>query len=343
MYGIVDSLRKYNEKLVSWISNSIGLEIDVSSSNTNNKWYSDKLSRMMTGMFENTKVDVYIIKSNRINAYTFPGIRYYFNSPLYSICNFFKIIGIGFPLEMMVMMLERTITSGLQPFQNTEPSYDRDAKKIRLNLSQVTISVTKGAVEKLSDNEIKAVFLHEVGHNLNVAWTSLEEVMRFPGSVSFGTFMFGGEVLLIISFYNLLTGQDNKFHHHLSDLQHKFIMGILAVAVISWILVLFTMFISKYARKQSEIKSDEFAAKCGYGKYLADALEKMNKHRKKYRGEDRKQIPSTYTSDFAMMRLKPILSWVKSIFRNTYGSGYPERQERLNKLRKYDVNMKINT
>ena len=253
----------------------------------------ETLSKMMTDMFVNTNVDVYIYTSTMANAYTLPGsyitakpfmLRFYeilnggpiriIMTPLLIFLGPLLVVGLicSQILALLLLTIDQVMNLGINAFKNGNPwkiTYDESSNKVNLNVSNITVYVTSNLIKLLdNDDELKAVLLHEIGHNLNHTYYIIERLLSL-GFIS--TFVY--------QYYKVYKGQDNMLDNTMKFLQdnlpkNKFTSFYLFQFIL-FIVVLFFLFIMGYPRRKDETYADENTIKMGYGKALESGLLKV--------------------------------------------------------------------
>ena len=126
-----------------------------------------------------------------------------------------------------------------------------------------TLAITKGSVMLLSDDELKGLIAHELGHfaNDDTVISMLTSVCVLPFTL---IMMLLGRIkskLDIASKKSFILWVFKGFF----DLFYYFFRGIQFVSEI----------LTMHQRRKSEYLADEFAVKCGYGEHLAEALNNL--------------------------------------------------------------------
>ena len=237
--------------------------------------YSEELSDFISNEFVDTKVNVYSYNSMTVNAFTMPGNNIT-SSPLIMriqelitglqrnqllavfirpISGFFVMGTVFFSFFVQtILLLEQIFNIGINTFKRGNPwkiRYDPISKKMKLNISEVTIYITTSLIKMLdNDDELKAVLLHEVGHNLNHLYSIINRLLAIG--------LFSGALLLLTKFKELIITYN---------------ILIIASLIIGTCFIIFFM-----NRKHDEEYADEFAIKAGYGKALERGLIKSYKY-----------------------------------------------------------------
>lgn len=203
------------------------------------------ISDRISSRFVNTRVDVYLAEMEVPNAFTFP-FREYTSTSLFSMIR--NIFVIGPIVDAFWGSLEGTIRSGIQLIARDEPTEFFPSKnQADIHVPRVKCFIAKQLVEMLSQNELDAILIHEVGHNTHV----MQQCILYAiATVTFGSWF---------------TAIVNSGEERLSLLCFMMFLNILLIVL------------NLYMGRKFEIHSDDLAIKMGYGRYLADALRKLNR------------------------------------------------------------------
>ena len=244
----------------------------------------EELSKVMSDMFVDTNVEVYVYTSTMINAYTIPGSGALGRPLMMKIFEFAQLRGILFVLVSalgamynilfmyssifalvvtnIIFLLNQIATLGLDAFRKGNPwkmSYDESSRKVKLNVSTISVYCTTPLIKLLNnDDELKAVMLHEIGHNLNHIYSIINRIL----STSFIAF-----ILLMISGASGADNVDSNNTNAAYSLAIPIEMGVI-------IMIAFALFCNT-SRRLDETYADEFAIKMGYGRELESGLLKM--------------------------------------------------------------------
>lgn len=131
-------------------------------------------------------------------------------------------------------------------------------------LGQKTVAVTKGAVESLSEEELKGFIAHELGHIANGDTKAL--LLTIIGNGIFSIFIVISKAIINIITFGTETYDRKGFFGFIMILS-KFLFDIM----LFFFLFLGQVILSINSRK-NEFNADEFAYKIGYGEPLIDAL-----------------------------------------------------------------------
>ena len=261
------------------------------------------ISDDMTNIFADTKVIVWVYTSKVLNAFTFPGvsINSSFFARLSAIIPTFMIQGLGIFIILISALFEsqkylnilKSIPQGTQYLK-----YDPINKKYTMAIKEVTVFISSGLIEGLNDNEVKAILLHEVGHNTMIIANILYQILysTFAGisileliniftrifitesskkeklvnpidSTPSTGIIFGGQKPKL---QNLIGLKDDSWYNKVYFIYYSLFQFFLIYIVVS--------FVVSYFRRRQEVYADEFAIKCGYGEYLESAISKMKQH-----------------------------------------------------------------
>lgn len=239
---------------------------------------SDDLSDMMTDMFTKTKVNVYVYTGTTVNAFTLPGNGIFAHpffvkfdefvsttygkiillpiSPMIVIGTFWFTIG-----SQILYLIEYAARFGADAFTNGNPwkiTYQPSTRKVDLNVSDVTMYITAPLMKLLDDDdEVRAVLLHELGHNLNHTYNFMRRIMSLG---------------MISGILYMLTHKDNPITGTIDNMSSP------ALAyMISMMLVFVPLFLISRPKMLDETYADEFVIKMGYGKALERGLIKLTK------------------------------------------------------------------
>ena len=247
---------------------------------------SEPLSQELTGMFESTKVNVYVFNANWVNAFTVPNapitgspfmlklqeffsfgfIKYF---PI--IFNIFSKLFSGFMFGSALLMtilatIEQIGQMGLNTFKNGNPwkmVYRPSTGKVFIGTDNISLYITSSMIKLLDDDrQLKAVALHEIGHNLNYFYSIMRKLINIT--------ILGFFFKTIIS-PGTSTSTSTKYTLTISP-TYVVVLTIFIVLFIYMIAFLFT-----FPSKLDETYADEFAIKMGYGKELEEALIKMTR------------------------------------------------------------------
>ena len=135
-------------------------------------------------------------------------------------------------------------------------------------IGRKTICVTDGLL-KLSDNEIMAVFAHELGH---VAYHHSTIQLLIGG----GNLMISGILLIIKVVCWLITG-----FFAIMGIGTKSVWGTILMTIFGglstvsiWLWTKFCMLFLMWSMRQNEFIADEYAYQIGYGETLASVLDR---------------------------------------------------------------------
>ena len=227
-----------------------GMPININLCELNNKISSD-----ITNLFTNTKIDVYVYDSKIPNAFTIPGANIEADTMrVPALWQYFTIfIPILGPFILLIWLAvvncKRIMTSFSSGYKDNLLSYDDLSNKFTIPIQGISIFISSAIIEGMNDDEIKAILLHEIGHNTQVSINIINQIfsMSFAGATV-------GSIIYI--------GNNNE-----KNLYMPFI-----------IIFMVGFFIIKYLSRKQEVYSDEFAIKTGYGEALNSALTKLKSY-----------------------------------------------------------------
>ena len=243
--------------------------------------YKDEIiSKTMSDLFENTQVNCYVYESKILNAFTIPGAmsdqmiyaRIIFLFPL---LNRIPMLRNLLQLILSIMNIE-ILKNAIMTNANNKNNlliYNPLNNKFSLSFSSVTVFISSGLVEALNINEIKAALLHEIGHNTQIVCSIISNIveMSFGGFTLYQLFNLKNLKFLFKDF------PESGIYVRVGPPMLESKMYIKTIYYALFIMVLFT-FITQYLKRRQEIYADEFAIKCGYGKDLENAIEKLKGH-----------------------------------------------------------------
>lgn len=288
-------------------------------------------------MFVDTNVDVYMYTSTQINAYTLPGsyltakplllklqealtggpIRILL-TPILMILG--PIINLGLMISTLIgftlIVIDQIANIGINAFKNGNPwkfSYDKSTNKVKLNISNITIYVTSNLLKLMdNDNEVKAVLLHEVGHNLNHTYSIINRLLGLGVLSSFTIYMYRSIVLKEKPFIEkYIEGKGEE------GLKEK--LALFCLVLLMQIVIFLMQIILNFPRRFDETYADEMAIKMGYGRELESALLKMMRY---YTPEENLGSRATF--------LEKVTLYFSKIM-NSIAGGYPT--DRLKKVK----------
>lgn len=245
---------------------------------------SKEISKMMTDIFEDTNVKVYIYISSFPNAFTMPGtnvvsspflirLQTLLSSPIIRIATYLSsltgtyLLTLGNFFQLFLNLLEQVLTGIKGKFTHGATDYvsiNPTNKKIKISTKDVSIYVSSNLIKLLNnDKELTAVLLHEVGHNVKLTYTIMENIVSMP-------WIAAALPGLYYEIQNAKINDNSLFYDSSYAIKSK------SWLMVSIILFIFGLFISAYISRRNETYSDEFAIKCGYGKYMYSAIRKMH-------------------------------------------------------------------
>lgn len=240
-----------------------------------------KLSDKITNIFTSTKVNVIEIYSNEIKAWTIPG-----SAEMTKVWKYENIMSIPFygPTWSVLMTTIERFKNGFnfEQYNNKELYFNPTTKKLTSSVPEATVFVTSRMVEMMSEDEITAILIHEVGKNTSCAidafvaaikWALniLALVYLYPGFIS----KIGGTVTKILPPPNT----DNKLLNYGYGATLTAIVGFAAIFFFA-LLAFCIRYIPAYLVRRVEIDADEFVVKCGYGEASLSALKKIQQFKR---------------------------------------------------------------
>lgn len=162
----------------------------------------------------------------------------------------------------------------------TEDSLDINA----FAMGKKTLAITKGSAELLTDEELKGVIAHELGHFAHGDTMAL--LVMTVGNMIFSLFY---KLLKLIAniLYPLFASRDGTF----------IIKGVwwIVNTIINFFMFIGDLILMPISRA-NEFMADRFAYDCGYGNELISALDKMDTLYKKEKLRFRDYLRSTHPS-----------------------------------------------
>ena len=266
----------------------------------------EKYSKIMSDLFEDTTVTVIEYKSKSTNAYTAPGNFYIFRNKYMK--KTYDLMNAIIPLKFMtipVIISGYIFLAGL--IQKTKEMYQEDykvlynpvTKKFKLPFKNATVFISSSFKDILDNNEdeIKAILLHELGHNLQTVQAYLHNIINNLSKVVIGSYSMTYLIMWAYKYFinhKELTGTYDKWYYWnktpkdyetqtITDIQNikdnSNNINVFYFLIAKLILLsLLASIITTYIRRNMEIQADEMAIKLGYGKFLYSALDKLYKH-----------------------------------------------------------------
>lgn len=151
---------------------------------------------------------------------------------------------------------------------NAKFIFNEDKTLTLKNVPYIPIFLTNEIVRMMNENELIAIFLHEVGHHSQYITRMFEKMLPIDASGGVNVFTFITSFFIIP--FDAMNSDDNG---NFDDFKNRFILiyaPILACFfIISWAC-------NKVFYKNVEYVSDECAMRCGYGPYLYSAFKKIS-------------------------------------------------------------------
>ena len=328
---VLDSIKEKCESSVTQVTDTLNLIIGGFMT-TSQIVESDVFSKMMTDLFEDTDIKVYIYISSSPNAFTLPGTKIVSTPFLMRIqqilssvtvrlatylSSFFGsfILTAGNFFQLFLNLLEEVLVAGRGKFLYGSSDYvefNPKTKKIKISIKSASIYVSSNLIKLLNnDKELTAVLLHEIGHNVKLTYTIMENILSM-GWVS----------SLLPGFYYELKAYKSTSYEELDSNVSKAKLWIFGSAVI----FIFAAFMSAYVSRRNETYSDEFAIKCGYGRYLTSAIKKMHTLSNEFTNIINKKETAKANETF----ISKISSSLSGIMK--YLESYPSQEEREDML-----------
>lgn len=170
--------------------------------------------------------------------------------------------------------LEPLFLDVLEKARKVDPSIPEDIRLFMSNdtepnafaTGRKTVCITKGFLD-YSDEEIKAVFAHEIGH-LAHKDTDLILVITVGNMIVTAIFII---YRVIIHFFAFLVAIGSR---NFGPLIINFMIDVVLVALM-WLWTKLGMILIMHSSRKNEFLADEFAYKLGYGDSLAAALDTL--------------------------------------------------------------------
>lgn len=136
-------------------------------------------------------------------------------------------------------------------------------------LGNNTITVTRGAIEMMTSDQLKGIIAHEFGHLYN--GDTITMLVLLGGNIYIVlTFFLTKLIKIILGACDMVTGSD-KMYGNIGQII-LWVLGMLASPFI-----LFTHFVFEARKRKNEYMADKFAYDVGYGNHLISALYKLSK------------------------------------------------------------------
>ena len=276
-------INNWTSYISDWSETKFGIPV-----NTNIELNED-LSNLVTNIFENTKVNVYIYDSKKPNIIGIPGANKNITPEmLRNEAARDKEIAIYNAQVMALNALNRgrynapimsRVSSSI--FETTANAiknnnkdggeakliYNPDTNKLDINIPEVTIYISSNYINCMdNDDEIVASILYEISKNTILFKKYCQDKIY---NVSLTILLM---VLMGISGGSIIYADSNR-------LDKNTISVILTSILVSYGILLFTYTaIALYLGKRRNIEYDEFVVKCGYGDALNRAIDNYNKY-----------------------------------------------------------------
>ena len=322
------------------------------------QYYSDKL----TNMFENTKVTVFNITSKQPNAYTLIGnpliYQNLFFIKFYNILQLILPFTIYFILIKFIFQIIAIIRKQIEYSSNNgKLLFNPSTKKFSFPISDMTIFISSSLKDILdnNENEIIAVLLHEVGHNIQMLDNILSKIVTVGTVTVLGTYNFID--LLKWSYDYLYKYWKNTdtipkairdyyiFKINNGEYTNSMLNSFYFLVAKTIFLCFICSFIITIITRKMEIGADEMAIKLGYGNNLYEAIHKLHKYNLFMDlGKTSLKIKGFNIVDFCFYITKIILMWLIQLSGILKVLGYPDpfTREKLikEKIKVYDISDK---
>ena len=290
------------------------------------------LSRDMSNLFVDTNVNVFVYNSKILNAFTFPGapqlgrfvniiwLQQYLGKFGVIISN---IIGIIVAVSIGIKLFGAGLTS------THSLEYNSSLNKMKMPIKDVTVYISSGLIESLNNNEIKAVLLHEVGHNTMIVASIISNII----TISIGGFNILWLIKYIYDNHDYVKDNSDDLNLTLQSSYGSFYIETLAQLVF---IVIICQFISQWGRRRQEVYADEFAIKMGFGSYLESAMVKMNTHYLSFTKPS--VIKLNFFDKLIYYYNKVLFIFDNYFFKLFHLGGYPDATTRVNMIHRKTEN-----
>lgn len=191
--------------------------------------------RKMNSLFMGTNFNTLIYPSSTPNAFTIPSAPIISkNAKHMGLLTMFEAGHIFVSIEQMINLYKH--------HSNIEPEV-RHGKLYLPNTPEITTYFASRMLEVLNENELKAVLLHEAGHNCHRMFTSFNKALALGSG--------------LLSLYLIKNN----------------IVPLRLMGFIGFLLTFATILL---VTRRMEVYADDVAVQCGYGHHLANAFEKIN-------------------------------------------------------------------
>ena len=237
----------------------------------------------MTDLFEDTKVNVYVVFSPYLNAYTYAGAPESSKLATSGTIDLLPLPGtIKNTIKGFYILGEQAETVTKNAGKNMMQLSRGRNNKLASNIKESTCIITDKFLEVLSKDEVKAVLLHEIGHSGMVGRTLLSNMASFLSAAPLG-----GMIYLMLQKFmppfvseylgNALGNKESTDTAPIKALEENH--PIINRTFITIVIVLLIVYMGiKWMQRKIEYKADSFAVKAGYGKPLKSALEKFENY-----------------------------------------------------------------
>ena len=254
---ITTEANNWGSTLTDWMNTKYGIPLN------SQIIYNDKLSDMMTNLFTNTKVNVYLFTSKKVAIIAIPGANKNIKPEILRAEAAVEDNAITTSKPTVQSHIYETFSNAIQNCNKdggeTKLIYHPSTKKFSINIPEVTVYISTNYINCLDyDDEIIASVLQQIAINTRLFRNYIIKYSIIS--------------LTIASFIGLATW--TVIPSASMTIFYKLILALYGLG-----LILFTSIaISIYVGKCRNIEYDEFAIKCGYGDALRRAVENYNKY-----------------------------------------------------------------
>lgn len=248
----------------------------------------DKLSSIVTNLFENTIVNVYIYSSKKPNIIGIPGANKNITPEMLrneaakdaevnqynTQAAILNTLNRGYYAPFRSTISSSIFETTANAIQNNNKDggeskliYNESTNKLSINIPEVTVYISSNYINCMdNDDEIVASILHEISKNTILFKKLIQDKVY---SVSLGGLLV---VWTSFSFGSMLYADNHHFTENQNSRLACLLFGSLGILLIAY------MAIALYLGKRRNITYDEFVVKCGYGDALNRAIDNYNKY-----------------------------------------------------------------
>ena len=276
--SIANKAINYSSTIADYFSHHLGLPM------YSNIQHNTELSNLVTNIFVNTEVNVYIFNSNKATCISMPGasdssnpeaIRR--NAEIKSMNNRIQIMAamsntiyVAPPPPQYYEALSSTFANNAKEKGEGRLEFDPVSKKLKINIPKVNVFISTMYINQLdSDDEVIAVILFEVARNTTLFYRYVRG-WYITGMVVFG-------LLGIVGYTAYRANDANNYSEFSMERRDHEGTTIATILAFLGVLICLGLMFSAYFNKREKIMHDEFVIKCGYGKALYSAIQKYNK------------------------------------------------------------------